>query len=381
MVQGEGRGHMTQALALAPALRDAGHEVVRVLVGRSPWRTVPGYFLDGIGAPVVTFDAPAQVPGPDGRAASARRTLLDVVARAPDFVRALDTIRRATADADVVVNFLDVLTGLGRARGTGPDEAPAIPTVAIAHNYVFLHPELEGAPGPHHVRRAVLAYARATAAGADLRVALSFDHLADVPARRLIVAPPLLRPGLGALDVRDGGYLLAYALNAGYGRELGEWQRRNPEVEVHCYLDGGAAALGDGTPVRAPDRDSGSGGPTEARAGFHVHDLDDAAFLAHLAGCRAYVGSAGFESLCEAHWLGKPILAVPTEGQFEQTLNAWDAERCGVARAGSYADLDDAWARARPPDPESVRRFRAWVARAPALVVDAVERCAHIPRP
>jgi uncharacterized protein (TIGR00661 family) len=362
VVQGEGRGHMTQALALGSALRDAGHGITRVLVGRSPWRSVPEYFRAGVDAPLIEFEAPAQVPGVEGRAASTARTLLDVAARAPDFVRAVDTIGRHTADADVVVNFLDFMAGVTRAR------SPGAPTIAVAHNYVFLHPALESAPGPQHARRAVLAYAEATAAGATERVALSFDRLPDVPTRRLRVAPPLLRPGLDELPVADGAYLLAYALNAGYGEALRDWQARNPDVEVHCYLDGGVEALG------GPAGSAGTG------PGFHAHDLDGRPFLEHLAGCRAYVGSAGFESLCEAHWLGKPTLAVPTEGQFEQTLNAWDAQRCEVARAGTYDDLDDFWRAATAPDAEAVRRFRAWVARAPDVLVDAVERTAHIPR-
>ena len=91
------------------------------------------------------------------------------------------------------------------------------------------------------------------------------------------------------------------------------------------------------------------------------------------------MGSAGFESLCEAHYLGKPILAVPTQGQFEQTLNAWDAGRCGVARAGSYKDLDDFWRWPDLPDAAAVEKFRAWVASAPGRFVEAVERAAHVP--
>jgi hypothetical protein len=356
VVQGEGRGHMTQALALAAHLRDAGHEIAHVLVGRSPWRSVPEYFRSGIEAPVTYFDAPAQVPDGHGRAMSVARTAADVTARAPAFLRALDLIEETTRACDAVVNFLDFLGGVSRARSSG-----SMPTVALAHNYLFLHPELQSAPGPQHARRAVLAYAGATSLRADLRVALSFDPLPDAPGHRLRVAPPLLRPGLTELEVRDGGYLLAYALNPGYGAYLASWQRSHPDVEVHCYLDGGATA------VRGEGR-------------FHVHDLDQNAFLGHLAGCRAYVGSAGFESLCEAHWLGKPVLAVPTEGQFEQTLNGWDAERCGVARSGSWSELTDFWAGCRAPGHDRVDRFRAWVARAPEIVVASVEETVHIRR-
>ena len=38
IVQGEGRGHLTQALSLADMLRRHGHEVVEVLVGKSHGR-------------------------------------------------------------------------------------------------------------------------------------------------------------------------------------------------------------------------------------------------------------------------------------------------------------------------------------------------------
>ena len=43
---------MTQALALAGFLREAGHRVERVLLGTSPFRSVPDYFASRIDAPV-----------------------------------------------------------------------------------------------------------------------------------------------------------------------------------------------------------------------------------------------------------------------------------------------------------------------------------------
>lgn len=352
VVQGEGRGHMTQALALASILRDAGHEISRVMIGRSHHRTVPEYFLDAVGAPVLEFDAPVQVPGHDRRGMSVSRTVGDVVRRSPRFFRSAVTIAENVEDSDVVINLLDLVTGV--SRGLFPGKTPAL---AVAHNYLFLHRELVDLPGPTRHRSAILAYARATATRTDRKVALSFSPMSTDPEQRLEVAPPLLRPDLDRLESRDRGYLLAYALNSGYGTALMEWQRTSG-AEVHCFVQGGSSALPRSSP------------------GFHAHDLDGNAFLERLAGCRAYVGSAGFESLCEAHFLGKPILAVPTEGQFEQSLNAWDAERCGIARAGSYDDLDDFWANPTIPDAEQVTKFRAWVARAPELLVEAVERTA-----
>jgi len=346
---------MTQALALAGFLRSAGHEVASVLVGVSPHRSLPSYFAERIGAPVETFDAPTLVPDRAGRGASALGTVGDVVRRLPSFVRSIGRIREAAAEGDVVVNLLDLMGGL--ARGL---PGVATPSVAVAHNYAFLRRGLSGLPGPAFTRAAVLGYVRATALGSDVRVALSFDEAEGGNAPGLVTAPPLLRPDLESLSVETGEYLLAYALNPGYGALLADWHRRRPGIEVHCFIDGGVGAL-DVTPSQ----------------GFHVHDLDGQAFLERLAGCRAYVGSAGFESLCEAFWLGKPVLAVPTAGHFEQRLNGWDAERVGAARVGTYDDLDAFWAAPPVPSEAAVRDFRSWVARAPDVIVDVIERAAR----
>lgn len=44
IVQGEGRGHFTQAITLEDMLLRNGHQVVEVLVGKSSSRTLPGFF-------------------------------------------------------------------------------------------------------------------------------------------------------------------------------------------------------------------------------------------------------------------------------------------------------------------------------------------------
>ena len=49
------------------------------------------------------------------------------------------------------------------------------------------------------------------------------------------------------------------------------------------------------------------------------YQLDDVEFLRQMAGCKAYASTAGFESVCEAMYLG-PILMVPAH--IEQDCNA-----------------------------------------------------------
>ena len=62
IVQGEGRGHLTQAITLEEILRRNGHEVVEVLVGKSNTRRLPGFFNRSIQVPVKRFLSPNFLP-------------------------------------------------------------------------------------------------------------------------------------------------------------------------------------------------------------------------------------------------------------------------------------------------------------------------------
>ena len=62
IVQGEGRGHLTQAIALEGILRSSGHEVVEVLVGKSSSRQLPAFFSRSIHAPIHRFESPNFLP-------------------------------------------------------------------------------------------------------------------------------------------------------------------------------------------------------------------------------------------------------------------------------------------------------------------------------
>jgi len=250
---------------------------------------------------------------------------------------------------DLVVNFYDLLTGLARlVFPKGP------PMVGVAHNFLFAHPDSAPAPKGFWGRFGFGLLSWGTGLGTSSRLALSFDPLSRYGD--LIPVPPLLRPALVELTASDGRYLLAYALNPGYAHSLAAWQASNPHVELHCYVEGGKANF-----VNTPP------------SNFFLHELDSRAFLDHLAGCRAYVGTAGFEATCEAFYLGKPVLTIPVEGHYEQRFNAADAERAGVARPGTYADLDLFWEQPPIPEPTEVQRFRKWVESGQTVFVRHLE--------
>lgn len=68
------------------------------------------------------------------------------------------------------------------------------------------------------------------------------------------------------------------------------------------------------------------------------HQIDDVKFLNGMANCRAYASTAGFESICEAMYLGKPVLMVPAH--IEQDCNAYDAMIAGAGIIGDSFELE-----------------------------------------
>jgi len=120
IIQGEGRGHLTQALSLRQKLMAEGHEIVGVLVGKSPARRLPDFFLNKILSPVYPFESPNFLPTAKNKQVSLMRSVLYNVLRLHKYmgsIRYIDRMIRQT-DADVVVNFYELLTGL-----TSPSES------------------------------------------------------------------------------------------------------------------------------------------------------------------------------------------------------------------------------------------------------------------
>ncbi|NJM93264.1 MAG: hypothetical protein HC842_00150 [Cytophagales bacterium] len=143
--------------------------------------------------------------------------------------------------------------------------------------------------------------------------------------------------------------MLGYVLNEGYAQEVMDWHRQHPEVEVHCFWD-----------KREADE------VYEPWPGLSFHRLNDKKFADMMERCRAYVSTAGFESICEALYLDKPVMMIPVAGHYEQACNALDAKLVNAGIAADSFDLSllmDYIPRHQSKAPE----FRAWVAQGPDI--------------
>lgn len=340
IVQGEGRGHLTQALSLAAMLRRHGHEITGVLVGRSPQRVLPDFFRARIGAPVVEFEAPRFAFDRSNRSVSMLRTLLGNLSPGSlaRFRRSARLIREqiAVQHPDRIVNFYELLSSLTvRLYGI------RIPMTGIAHQFLLGHRAYPYARNTGVEGFLLRLHARMTACGCAQLLGLSFRPMDDDTHRHIRVVPPLLRRDALSGSVSDEGFVLGYMVNNGFAAELRQWCAGHPQWSVHLFWDR------FGAPQTLP-----------AEGGLVFHRLDDAEFLDRMHRCRGYVTTAGFESVCEAMYLGKPMMLIPAH--IEQRINAADAAAAGAGIVAGRFDLGrftDYLGHRHPP----VAGFREWV--------------------
>ena len=338
VIQGEGRGHLTQALALRTLLQQAGHTVPAVVVGQNGQRALPDFFQDAMAVPVHRVPSPSFVADAARRGIRLGATLWGGFRHAVRLPARLDRLDAIVQDVrpDIVINFFEPLAGLYYGLRT-----PAPPMVSIAHQYMFLHPDYLFPDGWPVSRRAVQGFARLTAWGAARCIALSLYPAADCPG--LTVHPPLLRAAVRHASTRSEPFLLLYLLNRGYLSEVRRWHDRHPAVRLHVFVQR-------------------SGAPPHERVdeALTLHQLDGTQFVSMMARCRGVVSTAGFESVAEARYLGKPVQVVPVAGHFEQLCNAHDVVRAGAGCWTSQFTLDPMQEMAAGL-PEHDSSFQQWV--------------------
>jgi hypothetical protein len=137
-------------------------------------------------------------------------------------------------------------------------------------------------------------------------------------------------------------------VNSGYVDELLSWSNTHSTEELHFFWDKKNATF-----------------ITPLSSSLTLHTLDDKLFLKFMAGSKGYATTAGFESVCEAMYLQKPVLMVPTH--IEQECNALDAMQSSIgvsAETFSLKLLIDFIPRYKP-----VPEFQSWIDNAEAIFI------------
>lgn len=358
LIQGEGRGHLTQALSLFQHLQTAGHRVIGAIVGVTAERAVPEFFSSAFTAPITPVFSPGLVYNAGTNALEPFKTTVQAIKTARLFWQSLKQVRDLieTKQPDVVVNFYEMLGGLTYAL-----LRPSVPMVCIAHQYMAFHPNFQRPNGQWFYRQAFKFNTLLTCFGAKELLALSFDKQADAPDRNVRIVPPLLRREVTEMKTCNGDFLLAYVTQPGLKAELLNAHKQHPEIRMDGFHSG----------VSVPDQ------VIDDTLTFHA--IDGKRFLEFMARCRAIVSTAGFESVCEAAYLGKPALMIPQPNHYEQACNAIDGQRAGVGTAASDFDLNHLLNYLPNHDLQVSERFRAWHGQGYFMFLAALNRAAARP--
>lgn len=321
VVQGEGRGHMTQALSLKAQFEKIGWEVAAVLVGTSPQRLLPKFFTESWeGIPIHSFQSPNFLKDAEGKGIRIAKTIWHSALRLNLYRKSLGLLRSwlANYEPSVVINFYEPLLGLHYLL-----KNPSVPMVCVGHQMLCFHQEFQWPRGRSKERLALKLLNWLSANRASLILALSFYPLESDPQSSLKVAPPLLRQSVLEKRAEKGDYLLVYLLNSGYADELIAWQEQHTEWKVHCFWD-----------------NQEKGETHEVSKGMIFHQLDGELFIEMLSKSRAVVSTAGFETVSEALYFQKPFMTVPVKGHYEQFLNSIDALKTNYGVTANSFDLN-----------------------------------------
>jgi len=348
IIQGEGRGHMTQAMALYDMLHDAGHEVCQAIIGSSSRRSVPSYVLKKFTCPVHLLESPNFVTDKDHKSIRLGQTIWQNTKKLPTFLHSLKALDSLIIQSqpDVIINFYEFLAGIyhGLYR-------PKVKFISIGHQYLAAHPSFPWAKGGRLQKQLFLLANSITSWGANQRIALSLRKLpANQQPKTLTVWPPLLREQVLRSQPKSGEYLLTYIVNPGYMTDICQMATEYPDTRIEVFSDQSRVA----TPGSLPSN-------------LRVHALDDQKFITYMAGCRGVVCTAGFESISEAMFLGKPVMVVPVAGQYEQACNALDTELSGAGIYASTFALQPFIDYLASREQVSTEVFREWYAKQPIL--------------
>lgn len=310
---------MTQAISFSKMLEGNGHQLCGVILGKSKRRAVPEFLEREISAPIHLVESPNFETDGNQKKITIRKTILSNCLKLKTFRKSLQAIDHIVKKEkpDVILNFYDLLGGLYNFF-----YRPQARFWVIGHQYMIWHPDFIFAPKKPIDQFLFQLNTEMTAFGADEILALSFLPKLHFSGQKIKVVPPLLRTELRQSQSVNGDFYLAYMVNSGYGEEVMRFATANPKLKIKAYWDKKEAAE---TEHPLPN--------------LSFHRVHDRKFLQDMANCKGLVCTAGFESVCEAMYLVKPVMMIPVAGQYEQACNALDAVASGAGIASENFDF------------------------------------------
>lgn len=340
IIQGEGMGHSTQAIRLNHILKKAGHELVSVFFGMSPQREVPSQIKDNFNDKLSYFQSPNFIRSKNRKGIKISQSFAYNILRAHLYFKSILFLRKRirVEQPDVIINFYDMLGGLAYYFSSSRADF-----YSISHHFLFETPDFARLHGFKIQKRLLVLHNRICALSAKKKIALSFRPYSKVG--NTVVLPPLIREELLHARSIVGNYVLVYLLNEGLSADLLPLFRKNSGIRFKLFMPQGM------NPDIFPEN------VTLYSPNYHE-------FKEVLLNSSAVIASSGFETVCEAAYLEKPVFLIPSENHYEQYGNREDAMQSGIAF--SYLNFH--------PDhiiPVERKDFRNWCHKAEKMFLES----------
>jgi len=313
IVQGEGKGHMSQALALNEYLAESGHSVEAVLLGTGSPERVPDYFRKAFSDHLRIFRSPWFLRTPNKKGIYVGRTLLFNLLHLAGYLKEIVRIRKEidAIQPDVVFNFYELLGALAMRK-----TATGIRRIGLGHHFYLHLNKAQFRLGPLWHRILLGAHTRMIMKSCDRVLALSFRK--EQRNESIQVIPPLVRREFREMQYVPGKSYLVYLLQEGFFYDLVRLARQVPEFQADLFT-----SL---TPAM------------EIPKGIRLHPFDAKKFSKLMASCKGLITTAGFDSAAEAACHGIPLAVIPSHNHFEQRCNGKDISAKGIGVVVSQID-------------------------------------------
>lgn len=305
-VSGEGSGHSSRSSEVLPELIEHGHEVRVATYARG---------IDNLARDFDCIEIQGLTIVSHNNRVSQLGTLTENMRRIPGLRRTWRRLRREGFEEfrpDVVLTDFEPMSAyLAKQFG--------LPLITVDNQQRMRYMRYEPPPGMLIDRKLTVAIIAAMTPQPSASCVTAFVQ-GEPTNDRTWIFPPLVRREVRSRTATTGDRYLVYT-TSGYDT-LNEVLRSFPGERFIVYGSGRDDTQGN-LEFKLPSRE-----------GF-IADLQDA---------RGVIATAGFTLISESLYLGKPYLALPTTGQFEQQLNAWQLEQSGFGVAAK-GDLRDCVAR------------------------------------
>ena len=294
-VQSTGKGHLSRFLGLLPLYLRDGHEV---LVFASGYEDPPEYFLEAVAdCRYVRFRGISYV-GDGVGGVSKRGTCSAFLRYLPELLASFGRAQDIISDfaPHLMVSDFDPISGSAFV-------APAITKVGLSHQNILLSKGMYHPPRMQMEKFFTYAVLNIFTGGLTHRLGCHF-----YPGNEDCL-PPIIRPAVRNARTENRRHIVVYHTLRGMLAQIERYASDHPDRPIIVY----------GYPER-PD------------AGNIHFESDRAKFASDLATADSYVGTAGFQSISEAFYLGKKIVVQPIVGQYEQIWNAAQLEHHGMGR-------------------------------------------------